>query len=313
MRNKKIILFILIFFMVIGLFLKIKLSRPVESEASANADLTFAVLADIHANEKNFKAAIKDLYNVNPNMDALVLNGDTVDQGLDDQYDDIKKILRKNKKKLPETIIKNIGNHEFYDYDSNDNSKEFAESLLNKYLEFSNNEKVYHDEWIKDYHFISLGSENNNSENINSTSAYISDEQINWLKEKLEENYKKGRPIFVFLHQPLYSNFFGKTGPMVVQSDEIKDILSSYPEAILFTSHTHREHNDNFGDDIPFTTVHTGAVGYTLVEDENSEKGFRQDYSYNNGLYIEVTDNNVIIRGRNIKEHTWNFTKEIKN
>lgn len=313
MRNKKNILFILIFFIGIVLFFKVMLSRPVESEASANADLTFAVLADIHDNEKNFKAAIKDLYKVNPNMDALVLNGDTVDQGLDDQYDDIKKILRKNKKKLPETIIKNIGNHEFYDYDSSDDSKEYVQSLLNKYLEFSNNEKVYHDEWIKDYHFISLGSENNKAENINSTSAYISDEQINWLKEKLSENHKKGRPIFVFLHQPLYSNFFGKTGPMVVQSDEIKDILSSYPEVILFTSHTHREHNDNFESNMPFTTVHTGAVGYTLVEDENSEKGFRQDYSYNNGLYIEVTGNNAIIRGRNIKEHTWNFTKEIKN
>ncbi len=49
-------------------------------------------------------------------MDALVLNGDVVDQGLDEQYDSVQKTLNKNKDLLPQTIIKNIGNHEFFDY-----------------------------------------------------------------------------------------------------------------------------------------------------------------------------------------------------
>ena len=88
-------------------------------------------------------------------MDALVLNGDTVDQGIEKQYDSVKKTISKNKDLLPKTIIKNIGNHEFFDYDAGTNSPEQVQTFINRYLEFSGEEKVYHDTWVNDYHFIS--------------------------------------------------------------------------------------------------------------------------------------------------------------
>ena len=57
----------------------------------------------------------------------MVLNGDTVDQGLESQYETMSKVLKKNKSKLPGTIVKNIGNHEFYDYDAKYNDPDGAE------------------------------------------------------------------------------------------------------------------------------------------------------------------------------------------
>jgi len=153
-----------------------------------DADLTFAVLGDVHENTDNFQEAINDLYTINPVMDALVLNGDIVDQGTENQYDSVKKTLSKNKDLLPKTIIKNIGNHEFFDYGAGINSPEKVQTLINRYLEFAGEEKVYHDTWLKDYHFISLGSENNNSETSDSVRAFISENQQKWLKEKLAED-----------------------------------------------------------------------------------------------------------------------------
>lgn len=272
-------------------------------------DLTFAVLGDVHGNIPSFQDAIEDLHNINPRMDLLVLNGDTVDQGKEDSYVSIKEAINKNKDLLPKTIIKNIGNHEFYDYEAGSNSPEQVKTFINRYLEFAGEEKVYHDKWINDYHFISLGSEDGNSKTTDSVRAFISDTQQKWLKEKLSEKYQKGKPIFVFLHQHLNDGNTGWIG--VEQSKEVRKILSNYPEVILFTSHTHSDlNNSSILFKQPFTMVHTGAVSYTIVYDDNSNGGRRRE-PYIKGLYVEVDGNKVVINGRNIKEKQWIFNKEV--
>lgn len=289
--------------------------KPIAVTASAvtsNADISFAVLGDVHENIDSFQEAINDLYTINPSMDALVLNGDTVDQGLDKQYDSVKNTLNKNKDLLPKTIIKNIGNHEFFNYDTGTNSKEQVQTFINRYLEFSGEEKVYHDKWIKNYHFISLGSEDGNSETIDSITAFISEEQQKWLKEKLAENYQKGKPIFVFLHQNLNRLTIGNASWVgVKQSEQIKEILSQYPEVILFASHSHIDLTESsVMSDQQFTIVNTGAIHYSFVPDETNEKG-RKMVPYIKGVYIEVNGNKVVVKGRDMKEKRWIFTKEI--
>ena len=276
------------------------------------ADLSFAVFGDIHENIEHFQEAIDDFNAINPNMDALVLNGDIVDQGIDEQYDSVKDILNENKDVLPEIIIKNIGNHEFFDYDIEVNSKEQVQSFINKYLEFSGENKVYHDKWINGYHFISLGSEDGNSETANSTIAYLSTEQIEWFKEKLAEKYEEGKPIFVFLHQHLeYAN---SSWVGIERAEEIREILSQYKEVVLFSSHTHRDIDENsISLDNPFTIVNTGAIHYTLILDPSEENGRRREDDYINAIYLEVNGNNVKINGRDIKEKKWRYNIEISN
>ena len=311
MKKTKIMMFTIIM-IVVSIMTVIYINKPkssVTTRVESNADLTFAVLGDVHENIENFQEAIKDLYTINPRMDALVLNGDTVDQGLEKQYDSVENTLRKNIDLLPKIIIKNIGNHEFFNYNIDVNSPKQVQSFIHKYLEFSGEEKVYHDKWLNGYHFISLGSEDGNSETLNSISAFISDEQLNWFKEKLSENYQSGKPIFVFLHQPLdngITNF-----PSGKQIEQIIEILSKYPEAIVFSSHTHRDLvESSVVLDKPFTMIHTGAIHYTIIPDTNSENGRRRE-SYIKGVYIEVNGNNVIVNGRDFKEKQWIFTKEI--
>lgn len=315
MKKIKIVFFILIVILISVMAAKYIIKpRPIAkaaSPATSNADLAFAVLGDVHENIDNFQEAINDLYTINSNMDALVLNGDTVDQGIEEQYDSVKKAISQNRDLMPKTIIKNIGNHEFFDYSIEINSPQQVQTFINRYLEFSGEEKVYHDTWVNNYHFISLGSEDGNSETLNSITAFVSEDQQNWLKEALAENYQKGKPIFVFLHQPLNNGNSSWVG--VVQSDAIKEILSQYPEVIIFSSHTHRDLDDSSVVlNQPFTMIHTGAIHYTLIPDKNSEGGRRRE-AYIKGLYIEVNGNNVVIKGRDIKEKQWIFTKEISN
>ena len=310
MKNKIIIIGIIIILLSGISAIYINKPRPSDkTTVTSNTDLSFAVIGDVHENIDNFQETINDLHAINPNMDALVLNGDNVDQGIEEQYNSLKKIIRKNKNLLPKTIIKNIGNHEFFDYNTEVNSPQQVQTFIKRYLEFSGEEKVYHDTWVNNYHFISLGSEDGNSETLNSITASISEEQQNWLRETLAENYQKGKPIFVFLHQPLNNANSSWVG--VLQSDKISEILSQYPEVILFSSHTHRNLDDSSVVlNQPFTMIHTGAIHYTLIPDANSEGGIRRE-SYIKGTYIEVNGNNVVVKGRDIKEKQWIFAKEI--
>lgn len=273
------------------------------------ADLSFAVLGDIHDDLDHLDQAINDLHHINPAMDVLILNGDTVDQGIQKQYDAIKRVLIRNRALLPKVIIKNIGNHEFFDYEINQNSPGDVQTFINRYLDFAGEEKVYHDTWIKGYHFISLGSEDGHSKTLDSVRAYISQSQQQWLKDTLAENYQKGKPIFVFLHQPLNSNpNAGWVGSD--QSVAIKKILSQYPEVILFTSHTHADLTEKSIElNQPYAWVHTGAVHYTFVRHSQDQSRTREPYI--KGLYVEVHSNNVVIKGRDLKEKTWIFTQEI--
>lgn len=319
MKKKRIVIASIILILAItGIIINMNIKNQNKINTAAakeisNADLTFAVLGDVHNNIDSFQEAIDDLQEINPKMDALVLNGDAVDQGKESQYDSVKKSIDKNKNLLPDKIIKNIGNHEFFDYDAGTNSKEQVQTFLSRYLEFAGEEKVYHDTWVKNYHFISLGSEDGNSTTTDTTRAFISDNQQKWLKETLTKNYEKGKPIFVFLHQNL--NKLTIPGNIswvgVVQSEQVKEILAQYPEVVLFASHSHLDLNESsITPEETFTIVNTGAVSYTFQADESSDTG-RKSVPYIKGVYIEVNGNKVVVKGRDFKEKKWIFTKDI--
>jgi Predicted phosphohydrolases len=310
---KKVLILLDVIVMLIAAiaFFSYKEKLAIDKEASSskevksNVELSFGVIGDVHEKISNFNKLAEDFHEINPNMDALIMNGDTVDQGLPSQYESVKKAIDKKSSILPKIIIKNIGNHEFFDYGIEENSPEQVETFKKRYLDFAGEEFVYHDKWIKNYHFISLGSESGNTKELGSMKAFLSDKQLKWLEEKLSEKYEKGKPIFVFLHQPL--SYYGLSG--VEQDQQFKDILSKYPEVILFSSHTHALLNETgIKTNLPFTTVHTGAVAYTMLIDGS---GNRQDVNYNQGLYVEVNKGKVTVKGRGFNDKTWLFSKDI--
>lgn len=283
--------------------------NAVTTKVPENDGLTFAVLGDVHGNTDRLKNSINDLYSINENMDAMILNGDNVDQGLESQYDAVKKTLSRNSKLLPKTIIKNIGNHDYFNYEKGTNKPEDVQSFINMYLEFSGEKSVYHDTWLKGYHFISLGSESGNTKELGSVNAFLSQKQLEWLDGKLAEKHEKGKPIFVFLHQHLSTGIKGWIG--VEQRRELSKILSSYPEVILFTSHTHVLLSvDNIKLNQPFTTAHTGAVSYGILPEGYSIKRL---YNESQGLYVEVHGKKTVIKGRDFIKGSWIFSKEISN
>lgn len=277
--------------------------------------LSFPVISDIHvqnsdsASKTKFRAAMQDLHNVNPASDVLVINGD-LGNGQPADYRALSGILNS----LPHPpLFFTIGNHEFYKawFDSNCNwskesfpNGESDQDSIKRFLEFTAGSGLYHDSWIKDYHFIFLGSEQYRQTNPNiAEDAYLSDNQLSWLKDKLAVNADPGKPIFVFLHQPLPNTVTGSSAERgVVQHKELKEILDAYPQVVFFSSHTHYQLGSEgtlFRD--RFTMVNTSSVNEPWsIETQGPLKG-----NYSEGLVVQVYKSGIVIRGRDFVRKTW--------
>lgn len=289
-----------------------------ESKASQEYEpIAFYVLGDVHTDAERLENAINDLYEVNPGADLMVMNGEIVDQGLPEHYTSVQNTLINNGALLPRYLVKNIGNHEFFDYSKESVlTTEESDAHIARFLEFAGEEKVYHDRWIKGYHLISLGSEQTNTADVGNVTAFISQDQLNWLEEKLAEDYKSGRPIFVFLHQPINNTPPGQQRGWVStkQNVEVFNILSKYPEVVLFSSHTHTYlvSNNMVYSGQPFTALYTGATHGPLKADEKGIRGYSEE---SQGVYVEIIEGKLTIRGRDFGKKAWvdgaEFTRDL--
>lgn len=89
---------------------------------------------------------------------------------------------------------------------------------LQQFLSYTHSPAPYYDIWLKGYHFLFLGTE----EGLD-TFCTLSDHQLHWLEEKLQEQDAHDQPIFLFLHQPLKNTVAGSSETQSfygVQEDE---------------------------------------------------------------------------------------------
>ena len=278
------------------------------------SSLLFGVISDIHVQNTNpvaqnkFQQMLGDM--VKLHVPNLVINGDLGD-GWPQDYATLGNLIRQQKNHP--AIYYTIGNHEFYQAYHNPITNawspetfpngESEDAALNRFLVFTKRGKVYYDQYLKSYHFIFLGSEKSAiSDRAYGDRAYLSEEQLGWLESKLQENYTPGKPIFVFLHQPLVRLGSTQNKPdFVIQSDRLREILNRYPEVIFFSGHIHRQLK--LASTIlkqEFIMVNSSSVA--LPRDTNGQALPGQS----EGLIVEVLKNNkVVIKGRDFLSKTW--------
>lgn len=285
--------------------------------------LTFPVISDIHVESSStqsqykFQQALNDLHSIDPDSEVLIMNGDLTN-GSSADFDTLDHILEEAPH--PNKILSTIGNHEFYsswfDADGSWNETAFPNdeteaASINRFLQFSGTSSVYSEHQINGYSFILLGSEEyRQSDSANQEDAYLSDTQLQWLKQTLDKRTGEKKPVFVFLHQPLPytvsgTSFCCSNNRAIVQHEELQNLLSNYPEVIFFSGHTHWELKlpQTFVQD-RFAMVNSSSVfqpwtddgsgGETVLAPEASE-----------GLYVEVYENKVVIQGRDFYNKRW--------
>lgn len=258
--------------------------------------LTFNVLSDTHIRESSFStnkflAALQDIRETNPTSDALIINGDMTNTGYPEEYEKVRNLLELSP--TPENTYFALGNHEFHNGEGN-------EINIERFKKFVNEEEVYFEKRLKGYSFIFLGSESWGPVGTpTKDAAVLSEKQLKWLKNTLKMRSEDKKPIFVYLHQPL-PDTFGE-GPMLIQHKELEKILSKYPQAILFSGHTHQDMKKpqaNMTEKKGFPVINTASTYNTTNWPDSN-------WDESQGLYAEVYDKKVEIKGRDFKRKQW--------
>ena len=270
-------------------------------------DVCFPVISDLHVVEDgsgndygqntNYHTtmALQDIVKNMPDSIGVFTNGDMADHGKASEFMVLYNLFR-NVKGAPAMHLA-VGNHDWRTGNPDGQLQKYA-NLFNPEVEPEN---LYYDEWVAGYHFIYMAAEGEG------TVAYISNDQLDWLENLLDEDTKADptRPVFVLLHEGLADsmagNYPGQWGYTngVYQDSEVKEIVSKYGQVVMFGGHTHYDLNTENtvtvgSEDLPIS-VNTSAVGY-LWDAINTPAG---EYLYGaQGQYLKVFEDKIYIFGR---------------
>ncbi len=273
---------------------------------SAKLLYEFQVLSDLHislehkAHIPNFKAAMQDILKNSPNSNGIVFVGDSVDKGTQEHYELLLKTIAETGAKMP--MYFGLGNHELV-YGGT------YEEVVARFLENLKMPGQYYTFDIGGSRFIMMSPEEQ------STLGAVSEAQLNWLESQMALT-DPDMPVFVFLHQQLKDTVsgsvssLGQTGGGVPnQAARIRSILKNYPNAIYFSGHTHRAlemlQPFLYGEGVDASFMNTASTAYLRSDAKEDLKGSQ-------GLFVEVYEDYILIKGREFTQSKWSAATQIK-
>ncbi|KON88035.1 phosphatase [Sporosarcina globispora] len=297
--------------MALGLTLVNSLnSLPVSAASSSSVfhslgnkpDLVFPVISDVHITKysngytlKKFINTLEQLNEVVPKQDAFVVVGDLTDYGGASEYDYFMSAY--NVRKQPEAVsMFSAGNHDFW------NGLSTADAQK-RFLDKTGMESIYYHKIIKGYHFIILSDEDGRNDGTYSV------KQIEWLGEQLrianDDDPKKS--IFVFHHHPIKGTIYGSEWGFTENRDLFYDTLKEYPQVISFSGHTHYPLDDpRIIHQKDFTSIGTSTGAYMWLDSGRIQGEVPEGaHALNQALIVEVYNNKVIIKRRDIHNDDW--------
>lgn len=221
---------------------------------------TFNVVTDTHIDlgagePENYDNYLQDIRWLNPKSKVMMNSGDFTTNAKLSEYKQHYEILEKNQVE-GRNFLTALGNHDVRwlcnpkneESGTNREISTCPEGHVNqnlwreRYLEFNapymgddwNGEDVFHKQWVNGYLFIVINTELDLKD-----WAYISEKQIQWLDETMQESDPK-QPVFIAMHQVLEDTAEYIQGDLIGAQDErLKEVLSKYGNAVIFTGHIH--------------------------------------------------------------------------
>ena len=275
--------------------------------------MSFQVLSDVHIDgsddnnksRQNLIDALEDISVLDPTSSAVMFPGDITDSGSEAQYESFYDIIEKYN--FTKSIIA-LGNHDVRWLCSSDDRNEPGANVptckygtspfKERYLKYNTpymdgtTDELYFDTWINDYHFITLNTEKDLKDN-----AYLSNEQLNWLKDVIKEDAHKDKPIFIQIHQTFTNTADHESLDLIGEQEEaLKEILKDYPQSIIFTGHVHNE--------IDLAKVYQEEYGYVVDVPAFKYQSYG-DSRAQIGYQVNVFEDRVEIRPRDYKNDLW--------
>jgi 3',5'-cyclic AMP phosphodiesterase CpdA len=247
--------------------------------------MSFVAVSDIHVETNNPDSyqAFSDILEgikAGKNHDAVVYLGDNVMNGQLTEnllfYTGVKAA------KPSENNYVLMGNHDIGNGHGDYN--ELCDNYIKNNRRFLGNDldKPYYYKVLNGCYMICLASEE-----LSVNTCIMSEEQLLWLENVLDEADGENAPIFVFNHHPIDS----LTG---VESDALVNLLNKYDRVLYIHGHTHYQMAES-----SFRNV--GGVD-TINLPRSSEV---VDYEPGDGIVVEIYEDEILVRGRNFIDGEW--------
>ena len=207
-----------------------------EALAEAEGDPTRAwVMSDIQGHPQDLQHALGDYAEIAPGADAMMMVGDIVNSGTVREWQEIYDVMDATASIRPRQTIASIGNHERYAAGGFDSNRD-------RFLAFADRDSVW-DEYVLegpagDMPVIVLGQEFGSPSDV-----AMSDAQVEFFEERLAYWTAQGKQVIVNTHFPLGETVSASWIPWYSthhqMNNRLTSILGNYPNAIVFSGHTH--------------------------------------------------------------------------
>lgn len=272
----------------------------------SNLKYSYNILSDLHISPDQPRCtamaqkAFRDII-AQGNSTVIFTLGDNTERGQENEYELLKRLVAAAGEALPD-IYYALGNHDIvYNHNAG------YDKQLKLFQKQTGMPGAYYAVDIKGYRHIVLGSD---------TLSYLGTmdkRQQAWLKAQLAQA-DPNKPVFVYMHQPLQDTVSGTLYTKYNKSQEqdsfgfleatgsLREILKGYPNAIVVTGHTHRtflaEQPVLLGNGKDANFVACSTVGKAATGAE--------------GLYVEVYEDYVLLRGRDFDQGKWCGSMQVK-
>lgn len=193
-------------------------------------------------------------------------------------------------KEYPFSYACALGNHDVYNMF---HKHQIHIHPLYKELCLKQNHQLYYDCKFQGYHVYVL-----NPEKPMKNMSYISDQQLQWLKQNIQQDDKK-KPILVVCHQPLIDthphtqDILMSFGP---QSKQLYDTLNLHPHTIFISGHVHHSYTvSSILQDNHITFIDLPA--FRMIQYGEKREGI--------GYTVSFYSDFIYIKTRDYKQHMW--------
>ena len=246
---------------------------------------SFAVVSDVHVETNNPESynnlnGVLEGIKAGENIDAAIYTGDNVMNG---QF--LENVLFYSALRAVSPAKENIvvvGNHDLGN-GAGDDAKSTDDFIANNRLYLGRKlDNLYYYQVINGCYVICLATEQGDP-----NGSLMSDEQLAWLEDVLKEAQAADATTLVFNHYPIR---------MLVDRDanDFAALLKKYDVDLYVHGHIH----DHLGTDNFYTWGGVNCINLPRVTEIT-------DYAAGDGIVIEVYENEILVRGRDVINGNW--------
>ena len=247
---------------------------------------SFQIVSDMHigANQQSITHAnlmFADIIANDPDSVGIFVAGDAADHGQVAEYEELFRLWETaNENGLSAPLYIGVGNHEMMKNTSGHGYNNDYTVQIERFLSYANLNLSASEQTDTPYYYVNRGGQHFIflATEYCGTHAYLSDAQLAWLEDTLEEVASDGDPVFILLHQPMYNTVAGSLANEdgskrqgwdgVIAGDDnfaawleltaangkgasdhslmygqyeapLREILAKYPSAMMFGGHSH--------------------------------------------------------------------------